>query len=219
MKMLLGTRFFQLWTNWRNSMTFLWSSVSSYKKNHSPHFLKCVFLLSEDCFPKLLIALCKELPKDSLANQQALAKQLADVLDFVLRFDDAKVRISCFVFQQTSAQLTRFFLDGESCHSKWLFLLPTNSEPHEVVQKGHESYHSWWARKQDVLVLCLSHSDDECPEWNYGKIPQWGKLSIYIPLGAHARVLMHLCRTQNKEYPKKMSPMPWPQWLMSVSTW
>jgi len=45
----------------------------------------------EDCFPKLLIALCKELPKDSLANQQALAKQLADVLDFVLRFDDAKM--------------------------------------------------------------------------------------------------------------------------------
>jgi len=45
----------------------------------------------EDCFPKLLIALCKELPKDSLASQQALAKQLADVLDFVLRFDDAKM--------------------------------------------------------------------------------------------------------------------------------
>lgn len=45
----------------------------------------------EECFPKLLIALCRELPKDSLANQQALAKQLADVLDFVLRFDDAKM--------------------------------------------------------------------------------------------------------------------------------
>jgi len=42
-------------------------------------------------FPKLLIALCKNDPKDSLANQQALAKQLADVFDFVLRFDDAKM--------------------------------------------------------------------------------------------------------------------------------
>jgi hypothetical protein len=42
-------------------------------------------------FPKLLVALCKNDPKDSLANQQALAKQLADVFDFVLRFDDAKM--------------------------------------------------------------------------------------------------------------------------------
>jgi len=45
----------------------------------------------ESCFPKLLVALCKEDPKQSLANQQALAKQLADVFDFVLRFDDAKM--------------------------------------------------------------------------------------------------------------------------------
>jgi len=45
----------------------------------------------EGCFPKLLVALCKQDPKDSLANQQALAKQLADVFDFVLRFDDSKM--------------------------------------------------------------------------------------------------------------------------------
>jgi len=45
----------------------------------------------EACFPKLLVALCRNDPKDSLANQQALAKQLADVFDFVLRFDDAKM--------------------------------------------------------------------------------------------------------------------------------
>jgi len=45
----------------------------------------------ESCFPKLLVALCKNDPKDSLANQQALAKQLADVFDFVLRFDDSKM--------------------------------------------------------------------------------------------------------------------------------
>jgi len=56
-----------------------------------------------------LIALCKELPKDSLANQQALAKQLADVLDFVLRFDDAKVRISCF-FVSTNFGTVNTFL-------------------------------------------------------------------------------------------------------------
>jgi hypothetical protein len=42
-------------------------------------------------FPKLLAALCKNDPKSSLANQQALAKQLADVFDFVLRFDDLKM--------------------------------------------------------------------------------------------------------------------------------
>eukprot|EP01116_Phalansterium_solitarium_P003702 TRINITY_DN14527_c0_g1_i1.p1 TRINITY_DN14527_c0_g1~~TRINITY_DN14527_c0_g1_i1.p1 ORF type:complete len:314 (+),score=93.89 TRINITY_DN14527_c0_g1_i1:167-1108(+) len=45
----------------------------------------------ESSFPKLLVALCKDDPKASLANQQALAKQLADVFDFVLRFDDAKM--------------------------------------------------------------------------------------------------------------------------------
>jgi len=45
----------------------------------------------EASFPKLLVALCKDDPKASLANQQALAKQLADVFDFVLRFDDAKM--------------------------------------------------------------------------------------------------------------------------------
>jgi len=45
----------------------------------------------EDVFPKLLVAMCKNNPKDSLAHQQALAKQLADVFDFVLRFDDAKM--------------------------------------------------------------------------------------------------------------------------------
>jgi len=45
----------------------------------------------EQCFPKLLVALCKNDPKASLSNKQALAKQLADVFDFVLRFDDAKM--------------------------------------------------------------------------------------------------------------------------------
>ncbi|EGC31596.1 hypothetical protein DICPUDRAFT_39723 [Dictyostelium purpureum] len=45
----------------------------------------------ETCFPKLLVALCKNDPKSSLSNQQALAKQLADIFDFVLRFDDAKM--------------------------------------------------------------------------------------------------------------------------------
>jgi len=45
----------------------------------------------ESVFPRLLAALCKTNPKNQLATQQALAKQLADVFDFVLRFDDAKM--------------------------------------------------------------------------------------------------------------------------------
>lgn len=45
----------------------------------------------ETCFPDLLVALCKNDPKSSLSSQQALAKQLADVFDFVLRFDDLKM--------------------------------------------------------------------------------------------------------------------------------
>jgi len=46
----------------------------------------------QDTFPKLLSSLCKDDPKNSLGNQQALAKQMADVLDFVLRFDDLKMQ-------------------------------------------------------------------------------------------------------------------------------
>jgi len=45
----------------------------------------------EGAFPKLLSALCSQEPKDALGTQQALAKQLADVFDFVLRFDEAKM--------------------------------------------------------------------------------------------------------------------------------
>lgn len=45
----------------------------------------------EACFPKLLVALCKTNPKENIASQQALAKQMADVFDFVLRFDDLKM--------------------------------------------------------------------------------------------------------------------------------
>eukprot|EP01120_Amphizonella_sp_Union-15-10_P006261 TRINITY_DN1977_c0_g2_i1.p1 TRINITY_DN1977_c0_g2~~TRINITY_DN1977_c0_g2_i1.p1 ORF type:complete len:316 (-),score=50.99 TRINITY_DN1977_c0_g2_i1:155-1102(-) len=46
----------------------------------------------EQCFPKLLVALCKGTdPTQTISTQQALAKQLADVFDFVLRFDDSKM--------------------------------------------------------------------------------------------------------------------------------
>jgi len=45
----------------------------------------------EQCFPKLLVALCSNDPKAQLSSHKALAKQLADVFDFVLRFDDAKM--------------------------------------------------------------------------------------------------------------------------------
>jgi hypothetical protein len=45
----------------------------------------------EQCFPKLLTALCQDDPKTNLEKRQALAKQFADVFDFVLRFDDLKM--------------------------------------------------------------------------------------------------------------------------------
>lgn len=52
----------------------------------------------ETVFPKLLVALMKDdqaaltnAQQSALATQQALAKQLADVIDFVLQFDDAKM--------------------------------------------------------------------------------------------------------------------------------
>lgn len=45
----------------------------------------------ESSFPKLLLQLCKGNVTESLKDQEALAKLLADVFDFVLRFDDAKM--------------------------------------------------------------------------------------------------------------------------------
>jgi CYRIA/CYRIB Rac1 binding domain len=45
----------------------------------------------EKCFPRLLSALCKDDPKEMLAKRQALVKQIAEVFDFVLRFDDLKM--------------------------------------------------------------------------------------------------------------------------------
>jgi CYRIA/CYRIB Rac1 binding domain len=45
----------------------------------------------ENCFPNLLVALCKENPKEKLQTRQALSKQFADVFDFVLQFDDLKM--------------------------------------------------------------------------------------------------------------------------------
>jgi len=42
-------------------------------------------------FPKLLQSLCRDNPRDALQHQQAIAKQMADVLDFVLLFDNLKM--------------------------------------------------------------------------------------------------------------------------------
>ena len=48
---------------------------------------------TEQVIPELLRVLCSEdmTPKEHLETQQALFKQFAEVLDFVLRFDDLKV--------------------------------------------------------------------------------------------------------------------------------
>jgi len=43
----------------------------------------------ENCIPKLLTGLCKD--KSHLVDQQALVKQLADLFNFILRFDELKM--------------------------------------------------------------------------------------------------------------------------------
>ncbi len=44
----------------------------------------------EQHLPKLLLTLSSD-PKTTLAGQQAQAKQLADIIDFTLRFDEKKM--------------------------------------------------------------------------------------------------------------------------------
>jgi len=61
----------------------------------SVDILKTFFDFSEDLtqvIPKLLNTLFSGDQNQNLATQQALAKQLADILDFVLRFDDFKMQ-------------------------------------------------------------------------------------------------------------------------------
>jgi len=56
--------------------------------------LKTFYDFSNDLqviFPKLLNSLCKDDVRDALLHQQALARQVADVLDFVLLFDNLKM--------------------------------------------------------------------------------------------------------------------------------
>lgn len=47
----------------------------------------------ERVFPTLVIALCKseDSPKESIAKQQATAKQFCDFIDFAIKFDEAKM--------------------------------------------------------------------------------------------------------------------------------
>lgn len=45
----------------------------------------------EAILPVLLVGLCSDAPETSLATKQALAKQMAAVLSFVLKFDDLKM--------------------------------------------------------------------------------------------------------------------------------
>ena len=84
--------------NCNSSMTSLSSLVSGDVSCGSHQFgcatCRGIFYSSsvaEQCFPKLLVVLCSNDPRQKLSSMQALAKQLADIFDFVLRFDDAKV--------------------------------------------------------------------------------------------------------------------------------
>ena len=56
-------------------------------------YRECFSNISENNVPLLLEALCSNemSAKEHLEKQQALVKQLAEVLDFVLKFDDLKV--------------------------------------------------------------------------------------------------------------------------------
>ena len=46
---------------------------------------------TESVLPAILEALCAEDPLKSLETKQALAKQFAEILQFVMRFDDMKM--------------------------------------------------------------------------------------------------------------------------------
>lgn len=109
-----------------------------------PRLLSIVFrsltFPTEKIYPKLIKSLFGgNNPNENLKGQQALAKQLADVIDFALRFDDAKARSSplllfifCFSYSFLVDSLFALFtagvhceLDGKSGHSERLQLLQT----------------------------------------------------------------------------------------------
>jgi hypothetical protein len=98
--------------------------------------MRCYLTSStEQCFPKLLVALCKnergteKAPRNHLSNMQALAKQLADVFDFVLRFDDAKV--SCDIYHRVV--IVHILISN----TRWL-TLPSKTIFHTIVVPSTE---------------------------------------------------------------------------------
>jgi hypothetical protein len=62
-----------------------------FHRGHFPSRFSLTLICSERVFPQLLVALCNDNASQSIKTQQALAKQLADVFDFVLQFDDCKM--------------------------------------------------------------------------------------------------------------------------------
>ena len=67
--------------------------VCAFVASRPNSYGECFSNISENNVPLLLEALCSNemSAKEHLEKQQALVKQLAEVLDFVLKFDDLKV--------------------------------------------------------------------------------------------------------------------------------
>jgi hypothetical protein len=88
----------------------------------------------ERVFPLLLAVLCGGNPDESLQTQQALARLLADIFDFALRFDDSKARKPMYCVWVILTQ-TLNYADGKSSYPKRFLLLPSLNGKNETERR------------------------------------------------------------------------------------
>jgi len=163
-----------------------WTAVVPAVDKLQEFYAFSLLLQDESCFPALLIALCKEDPKNSLGSQQALAKQLAEVFDFVLRFDDAKMvnpaiqndfsyyRRQLNRIKLTNTQLNIKVRDDLANKMSLFFAYPTPmmkvlSDTTANFLKNHEGQPGFDANLKDQICAALSTMANACQSMVHNK--------------------------------------------------
>jgi len=106
----------------------------------------------EQCFPKLLTALCQDDPKTNLEKRQALAKQFANAFDFVLRFDDLKM-------------LNPAIQNDFSYYRRTLNRMKLSKKHHGEITIKDE------LANRMSLFFCLPNTNDECDQRDHFQLP------------------------------------------------
>lgn len=95
-------------------------------------------------------------PTQHLETQQALVKQLAEILEFVLKFDEYKVIVSHPSSMNGYSTISILFLDENPRHSERFQLLPADCQP-AAVRPQQQPDRDHRTSESDVPVLRTCH--------------------------------------------------------------